>query len=122
MFDIHKAKELCDIATPGPWEPRFVTGRDPVTGEIKVQYYDLYKTVAADDDAVPNNEENTLFISQARTLLPEAIAEIERLRRWLEEIKAESVWGDPGYEVTLKNKLGRIYEDVERALKGEPID
>lgn len=62
---IEELRSLCNAATPGPWVQQGSNVIAPETGE-DVAYY------CAMRDAE--------FIAAARTALPEALAEIERLR------------------------------------------
>jgi hypothetical protein len=80
-LDLKKAKELCEKATPGPWEcSRYI----PLVGwqEQEVTLWEL--------DGPPmtceyygsrfENEGDAEFVAESRTLLPQAISEIEKLR------------------------------------------
>lgn len=76
---IAKAREIIAAATPGPWETKvYDTGAWGVveTNELEQFRYDLTE---------PPNKDDAKFISAARTLLPEALDEIERLQKELAE-------------------------------------
>ena len=74
MLDIKKLRELCEKATPGPWleEPR----QNEATDFAYV--WAVHRCVLEDDGCLV--EEDADFIAAARTALPEALDEIERLQ------------------------------------------
>lgn len=78
--DIKRGLALCEAATPGPWF------KDQKT--VWAQTEDLsqnrfWATVSASPSACSAEEKDATaaFIAAARTLLPEALRELERLRR-----------------------------------------
>jgi hypothetical protein len=78
--EIEKIKIRCEQATPGPWKS-YVEGREQMSGShfIMTQQEDIYLTGAttADQD----------FIAHARQDVPRLVAEIERLRIEIKEIR-----------------------------------
>ncbi len=71
MTTIQKMKKLCEAATDGPWETRFI--------------YRVWDAARKDSTVMfgttPKQEwKDAEFIAEARSFVPEAIAEIERLR------------------------------------------
>lgn len=83
-IEISRLRELCDAATDGPWErinkvdmPQWVFART-VEPDWDVGYDGSEPMV---DAATPENAE---FIAAARSALPVALDEIERLRSLLE--------------------------------------
>ncbi len=82
--ELQAIKDRCNAATPGPWRS-YVEGRDHtsgsdfiMTGEAGVRGNDIELTGAtkADQD----------FMAYARQDVPRLLAEVERLRRQLEEL------------------------------------
>lgn len=67
MIDLKKARAICDDATSGPWSR---------IGQDVRKHYQGYDHRMA----YASTEFNATFIAFARTALPEAIEEIERLR------------------------------------------
>ena len=65
--ELAAAKALCDAATPGPWED--VAGMLRSPDASVVLRFDGYES-----------EEDAAFIAASRTLVPQLIAEVERLR------------------------------------------
>ena len=75
MIDIAKARALCAAATPGPWT--FTT----CYGVATVEHGPDRDAIAHAVDYLQVGDEydNASFIASARTLLPEALTEIERV-------------------------------------------
>ena len=73
--EIKKAREICDKATEGPWEQHDDYWIIGTNGDF------IGKAKDIDDDlAVTVRKENAEFIAFARTALPAALDEIERLQ------------------------------------------
>ncbi len=66
--DIERLKALCEKATPGPWRTQI--WKDAPDGSV----------YAGADWIANSNREDITFIAAARTALPDALGEIERLR------------------------------------------
>jgi hypothetical protein len=80
MSDIvQRAKAALEGATDGPWE--IVGGGEYVTG--------VGILAAPDDGGVTSGDAE--FIAQARTLVPELVAEVERLRLLVEDVMGVAV-------------------------------
>jgi hypothetical protein len=84
-----RVREVCDKATAGPWKAMRCGGTSDYDGraysvnhESAVDCYDSYvfKSDAYDECSHIVDEEDAAFIALARTALPEALDEIERLR------------------------------------------
>lgn len=89
-FSISKTRELCDAATEGPWtatdnswESSSVYGPDdayiaeyPIAPEVDEDTQTKFEAI---------KEANAAFIAHARTALPQALDEIERLTRERDE-------------------------------------
>jgi hypothetical protein len=84
-----QVREVCDKATAGPWS-QILDGDD------------RWFIEADSDEEVARrlNENNADFIALARTALPEALDEIERLRTALEQIVDSSVASLEATELT----------------------
>ena len=67
---IEKMRNACDAATPGPWESKHY-GR--------YEDHDECCIALTDDSIEPSKYANADFIAAARTALPAALDEIERL-------------------------------------------
>ena len=77
MLDIKRLRELCEKATPGPWT---VIGED----SWNVKGFPQVEMNTPDVHYFPvHNDADAQFIAAARTALPEALDEIERLRKAL---------------------------------------
>lgn len=78
--ELARAKEICEKATQGPWkilyDGRLVDG--VYAGETRI--------VETDSGFYPPRDSEAEFIAEARTLLPKAIAEIERLQKQINEV------------------------------------
>ena len=81
---IKELRKLCDAATSGPWQERYRPGRSG----YDVARYGSTALVGSH----PMLRQDAEFIAAARTALPEALAEIERLRALL----AQSQWQPMG--------------------------
>jgi len=82
MFDLEAVEKRCQAATLGPCR------RCRDTGKVSVKHGQIYETDSADEIELAYHDEECPqcegFIAHARTDLPEAIAEIRRLREELE--------------------------------------
>jgi hypothetical protein len=85
--ELQDIKDRCRVVTPGPWRS-YIEGRDHtsgsdfiMTGEAGARGNDIELTGAtkADQD----------FIAHARQDVPRLLAEVERLRRRLEQMGAK---------------------------------
>lgn len=82
---IAELKALCDAATPGPWRQDYerVIGNGEWIEDVATAVY----------TGPPRFHEqrfhDAALIAAARTALPEALAEIERLRAQVAELEAE---------------------------------
>jgi hypothetical protein len=94
-----QVREVCDKAPPGPWSQILDDN-------------DRWLIEADNDEEVARrlNENNAAFIALARTALPEALDEIERLRTALEQIVDSSVASLEATELTA----------IARAALGKP--
>ena len=92
---IKELRALCDAATPGPWmkeRPNGVGSADDMICFIDISSF--------------NRDQDAAFIAAARPALPEALAEIEKLRLDLTDAVAEI--GRQGRE------LGKIQAENDR--------
>lgn len=85
MFDIQKAKDICEKATPGPWVINLRDGDafvDTVDGQMVfgADWYDGPRLMCKENDE--------RFVTEARTLLPEAIERLEALEELHKAVKA----------------------------------
>lgn len=93
MIDLTKAKAICQSATPGPWIFSSEPEAEALTGD---EGYGATTELAGDRDlpviscwagldydcGINISKHDAALISFARTALPQAIEEIERLRKW----------------------------------------
>ena len=101
MTDIvERAKSVLEGVTDGPWE--LIGGNEYITG--------VSVCVAPDDGGVTGPD--AAFIAASRTLVPELVAEVERLRSNLLQ-QDELVWR--------LEQGARRYRTEGRAEKGEGI-
>lgn len=79
---VQEAEELCENATPGPWTFTH-TGPDerPGTADVCDLVNDAWVVTPND---LANYEDDGAFIARARTLVPDLVAEVKRLRAELE--------------------------------------
>jgi hypothetical protein len=119
-LDLKALRALCDQATPGPWTPTKgyleaqagqyaddVSVLEDPTGDAVIEhvYYDGHHTIVRPQDVE--------FIASARTALPVALDEIERLRAALSDAaccleansdkSARRMWAARIRETTLRN-------------------
>lgn len=79
--ELEKLKQLCNEATPGPWESESYGG---AIGDVAAIF-----TIATGDDGDVKNAmtvETASFIAASRTAVPALIAEVERLRGLVGEV------------------------------------
>ena len=79
MIDLKAAQALCDAATPGPWH----VDHDGMGGDwvcIDSMGRNVVPSINAHDTG------DSEFIAEARTLLPQALAEIAELRAALLDV------------------------------------
>ena len=79
--EIEKAKELCDKATPGPWN---VVSKVPEWIESKNEFvlgheHPVCSLECCGGGEVEISPDDAIFCAQSRTLLPKALAYIEEL-------------------------------------------
>ena len=92
--DIAALKELCEKATPGPWE----VVKDADKGFDVWQVEGTYVAVGTIGGAV-EDEPDAEFIAAARSAVPALKAEVERLRGALGQIEREiDEWPDDAVE------------------------
>lgn len=85
---LRKWKELCEAATPGPWEATFVFGSPDfpiavVTADAKSDT--IVGILQGDCSERPSDD--IRFIAASREAVPALIAEVERLMKQLEKCK-----------------------------------
>ena len=96
--ELSELEELCNAATPGPWEWieddegdwELVSGTPEQImqqQEEAVVYVDLMPALRR--DVVKALEEDRAFIAEARTAVPALIAKVRRLQSALDEANAE---------------------------------
>lgn len=132
-------RKRCEAATEGPWkESIFSPELDPVEmfrenlsygkGVIHSVHApkhpesrppDHYKTTAITGNG-PNSENNRAFIAHSRTDLPDALAEIYRLRKRVREVEAET-WEKAAKLVPVAyDWLAHDFENKAQAARREP--
>lgn len=77
-FDVDAAQQLCDNATEGPW-----LAEDSLISAGEDYVVDVFN-----DGLVRITDADAGFIAAARTLLPDALAEIRRLRAQVQRVEA----------------------------------
>lgn len=96
-IDLAKAKAICEAATPGPWTNTL----DDVRAYYPHHDHRMAKA---------STEANAHFIAFARTALPQAIEEIERLRKLMDERSFEYAAQRPSLEEQVK---ARSYDELK---------
>jgi hypothetical protein len=85
-LDLNAIQALVDAATPGPWKSwRKIPGVariETVTGDALI-----YRDSLDEDDGQLITEDDADFIAQARTLVPELIAELREARATIARVK-----------------------------------
>ncbi|MFF2179385.1 hypothetical protein ACFVT8_23480 [Lysinibacillus sp. NPDC058147] len=106
---LNAIKERVANATPGPWE-----SEETAEGHIDIlspdEYYTICQTQNENIDCL--NDGNTEFIKHAITDVPALVAEVERLRKALEQVMEVEAPIMEGWETT-------TYEIARQALGGE---
>lgn len=107
-------RALCDAATPGPWAvydrtPEDIErpGIDGVYAEPQGKYSG--RIVETDFGCYPPYKRDAAFIAAARTALPEALDEIERLAAQVEALRTRTPYY---YELTAERDALKV--EVER--------
>lgn len=75
-----------NAATPGPWHYTDSGGINGVEDDKKLLFWSVPKDFMQDGDGTHATWRDTDFIANARTDIPDLVAEIRRLRGALEEI------------------------------------
>lgn len=114
MLDLERAKELCEKATPGPWDAILWPN-----GEFEIQAEDgptdtTWGNVCSTASSVKDGMEewcyaNASFIAFARTFIPAAIERIEKLEKVM---KAARRYYDHGTETSYV-RLGDALREAE---------
>ena len=92
-MDLRAAQRLCDEATPGPWALWTGCSWRRFGSEHPGHHREVICPTNHPHDHHPDlilREEDGRFVAEARTLLPEALAEIARLRALVKEAE----WAD----------------------------
>lgn len=77
--EIARLRALCEKATPGPWKQSWTwTGKHSMPMSIETQ--DEKRVIGTLDEYEDQSGADSAFIAEARTALPAALVEIERLR------------------------------------------
>lgn len=95
--DIQRGLALCEAATPGPW---YLDTGNRLRGAVSTLIDGVRRQVAMidgqaaqfdmrNDNPAVTIDANAAFIAEARTLLPAALREVQRLRGELEQARAE---------------------------------
>lgn len=96
MIDLDRDEKLCEAATPGPWrrEHENVHSSQVCTCRgAESNWYEVWSESPEWTSKGIHQSANAEFIAQARTLLPEYIAEVRRLREENEKLKlSENHW------------------------------
>jgi len=79
-MDIKKLRELCEKATPGPWEWQYSEKWGTSVFNDTLGVITAYTNERGNPD-ITIAEEDLEFIAAARTALPEILDEVERLRK-----------------------------------------
>lgn len=79
-MDIKKLREICEKATPGPWEWQYSEKWGTIVFNDTLGVITAYTNERGNPD-ITIAEEDLEFIAAARTALPELLDEVERLRK-----------------------------------------
>lgn len=82
---VERAKAALEGATPGPWEATW----EDADKWWSVTAGPIDNMVCPEVTTVDGRPADAEFIAQARTLVPELVAEVERLRAGIERVRAE---------------------------------
>lgn len=115
-----RARSALEGVTPGPWEPFYHPGGTSYPSDSwNVITARTGDTVAEVDDEIRDYEEphgefgrDAQFIAAARQLVPELIAEVERLRRVTDIIDPDSVYREQRDEA--RTRLAAMEQAVTR--------
>lgn len=84
--ELAELRELCEKATPGPWEVDRVACTHVQSGRRGVASTGGYSTNLEDWEKVKDeNEDNAKLIAASRTALPRLLDEVERLRKVVDQ-------------------------------------
>lgn len=111
-MDIKKLRELCEKATPGPWEWQYSEKWGTSVFNDTLGVITAYTNERGNPD-ITIAEEDLEFIAAARTALPELLDEVEMLRKENQEMVREGLAAD--VEIVKENM--RLIEEVERLRK-----
>ncbi len=89
--EIDEGKRLCEAATPGEWEYVGIDDDDEIY-VVRAESAANSLAVAECQSVHASNYDNAAFIAASRSLLPRALAEIERLREALVIIADNDTW------------------------------
>ena len=92
MLDLDAIKKLCDAATPGTWERYGFIGHSGLSRVRAVVGHDCANRDVCVD--IPANPEDAKFIAASRELLPQLVAEVERLRAENEKLRNNTNYSD----------------------------
>lgn len=115
MFDIQKAKELCEKATQGPWTPVSDGGALHYYRDIRPAIHPtvIHQMSGETFGLLSISQPNAEFIAKARILFPEAIAEIERLRALL--TKASSAMGN--VPIPTAGHISEVFWEIDKEME-----
>lgn len=101
---VERAKAALEGVTEGPWKaPATLLGTPCTTVFGNSQHVAYFHT---------GNRPNAEFIAQARTLVPELVAEVERLRKVTDIIDPDSVYREQRDEA--QSEVKRLREQVRQ--------
>lgn len=131
MIDIEAARKVCEAATPGPWnvsgEVLWVCGAGTEAAHQWVQIGDGEEDGCVQTYPVPvqtqeqigqMSENDCVFSSQARTLLPAALDELEAVRKEVERLR-ERLTTTRGYLIGIIEQANTADGHIEEALSPE---
>lgn len=79
-MDVKKLREICEKATPGPWEWQYSEKWGTIVFNDTLGVITAYTNERGNPD-ITIAEEDLEFIAAARTALPELLDEVEMLRK-----------------------------------------
>ena len=119
MTDWTEIRAICNAATDGPWRIEPVLGCKRIqAGKAGVHKQAQWKTEVACTPGLADEEQdnaNATFIATARTALPEALDEIERLEKEVEALKHDLGRTYSGWCDEINSPRLQALEDVARA-------
>lgn len=120
MINIKQAREICDAATPGPWE----VGEDEREAAATLRAQPVMKTTGKPfgkpvDVIMPFGRafSDARFCAEARTLLPAALDEIERLQALVQEACDLTIRMYYGVDPVTQVELVQRASNIGRAVK-----